>query len=126
MSRISIVHNGVEPSFIFYVEDVIKGSSGYKIDYRKGTYPKISYQCRLKVIDRLIFNNEYESEMYLEDIIEKTMELKKSIGFNLFEQCVIKHDGKYIVLFMKRVSSWDTEFLSQNDIRRLILFEERK
>lgn len=126
MSRISIVHNGMEPSFIYYLEDILKGCIGYKIDYRKGDYSKnVSFQCKLKIVDRMIFNSEYESKMYLEDMIEKTMELKRVIGSDLFEQCVIKHGGKYIVLFMKRVSSWDTDFLSKNEICKLVLFEER-
>ena len=62
MSRVAYSRKG---NLIFYIDDVEIGSYGYAIDYTKGDSSRgISCQCKIKVVEYMVFGTETNSKKY--------------------------------------------------------------
>lgn len=113
MSRVVISKKG---SLIFYIESYENDSSGYMIDYTKGDSSKnISYQCKIKVVEYMIFGTSENSKKYF-------INLKHKYPDKIYKNFVIHNSGIDIVVCVKRISDWDINLLTENQIQNLILF----
>lgn len=113
MSRVVISKKG---SLIFYIESYENDSSGYMIDYTKGDSSKnISFQCKIKVVEYMVFGTNENSKKYF-------INLKHKYPYKTYKNFVIHNSGIDIVVCVKRISDWDINLLTENQIQNLILF----
>ena len=117
MSRVVISKKG---SLIFYIENYKSGSSGYIIDYTKGDSSKnISYQCKIKVVEYMIFGTNENSKKYF-------INLKHKYPYKTYKSFVVHNSEIDIVVCVKRISDWEFDILTEDEIRSLILFGNLK
>ena len=117
MSRVVISKKG---SLIFYIENYKSDSSGYIIDYTKGDSSKnISYQCKIKVVEYMIFGTNENSKKYF-------INLKYKYPNKIYKSFVIHNSEIDIVVCVKRISDWEFDILTEDEIRSLILFGNLK
>lgn len=116
MSRVVISKKG---SLILYIDDYTIGSTGYLIDYTKGDTSKdISCQCKVKVVDYMIFGTIENSKRYF-------MNLQREYSGKMYHQFVIHYSDHMVLLCVKMISDWETDLLTNDQIQQLILFEKR-
>ena len=107
MSRVVISKKG---SLIFYIENYKSGSSGYIIDYTKGDLSKnISCQCKIKVVEYMIFGTNENSKKYF-------INLKHKYPYKTYKSFVVHNSEINIVVCVKRISDWefDSYYLTKN------------
>lgn len=114
MSRVVISGKG---SLIFYINDYLIGSTGYMIDYTKGDKSKsISCQCKIKVVDYMIFGTVKNSKKYF-------INLKREYPGKLYKQFVMHFNDHMVVVCVKQISDWECDLLTDQQISHIILFE---
>ena len=117
MSRVAYSKKG---SLIFYIDDVEIGSYGYAIDYTKGDSSRgISCQCKIKVVEYMVFGTESNSKKYF-------MNLGFKYSSKLYKRFVLHYVDHTIVVCVKRISGWETDLLKPEEITHIILFGEAK
>lgn len=117
MSRVVISKKG---SLIFYIENYKNGSSGYMIDYTKGDLSRnISCQCKIKVVEYMVFGTNENSKKYF-------INLKHKYPYKTYKSFVIHNSEIDIVVCVKRISDWEFDILTEDEIRSLILFGDLK
>ena len=117
MSRVVISKKG---SLIFYIENYKNGSSGYMIDYTKGDLSRnISCQCKIKVVEYMVFRTNENSKKHF-------INLKHKYPYKTYKSFVIHNSEIDIVVCVKRISDWEFDILTEDEIRSLILFGNLK
>ena len=117
MSRVAYSRKG---SLIFYIDDVEIGSYGYAIDYTKGDSSRgVSCQCKIKVVEYMVFGTEINSKKYFMNLGFKYPE-------KIYKRFVLHYVGRTIVVCVKQISGWETDLLKQEEITHIILFGEAK
>ena len=117
MSRVAISNNG---SLIFYIEDYAIGSTGYAIDYHKGDSSKrISVQCKIKVVEYMIFGTQENSKKYMINLYRKYP--KKNHKF-----FTINYVGYSIGVLVQYISDWEFGIFTEDEIIHMVLYGEIK
>lgn len=117
MSRVAYSKKG---SLIFYIDDVEIGSYGYAIDYTKGDSSRgISCQCKIKVVEYMVFGTELNSKKYF-------MNLGFKYSEKIYKKFVLHYVDRTIVVCVKQISGWETDLLKPEEITYMILFGEVK
>lgn len=115
MSRVAYSRKG---SLIFYIDDIEIGSYGYAIDYTKGDSSRgISCQCKIKVVEYMVFGTESNSKKYF-----------INLGFKypnkLYKRFILHYVGCTIVVCVKQIGGWEMDLLKPEEITHMILFGE--
>ena len=117
MSRVAYSRKG---SLIFYIDDIEIGSYGYAIDYTKGDSSRgISCQCKIKVVEYMVFGTEINSKKYFMNLGFKYPE-------KIYKRFVLHYVNCTIVVCVKQISGWETDLLKPEEITYMILFGEAK
>lgn len=117
MSRVAYSKKG---SLIFYIDDVEIGSYGYAIDYTKGDSSRgVSCQCKIKVVEYMVFGTETNSKKYFMNLGFKYPE-------KIYKRFVLHYVNCTIVVCVKQISEWETDLLKPEEITYMILFGEAK
>ena len=117
MSRVAYSRKG---SLIFYIDDVEIGSYGYAIDYTKGDSSRgISCQCKIKVVEYMVFGTETNSKKYFMNLGFKYPE-------KIYKKFVLHYVNCTIVVCVKQISEWETDLLKPEETTYMILFGEVK
>ena len=117
MSRVAYSKKG---SLIFYIDDIKIGSYGYAIDYTKGDSSRgISCQCKIKVVEYMVFGTETNSKKYFMNLGFKYPE-------KIYKKFVLHYVNCTIVVCVKQISGWETDLLKPEEITYMILFGEVK
>ena len=103
-------------SLILYIDDYDIGSKGYLISYIKGdSSKKISSQCRVKVVDSMVFGTMENSKKYFMNLMHEY----PSESYQLFvTHCI----DRIVVVCVKIISDWEIDLLREKDITHLILY----
>lgn len=113
MSRTIITKNG---GMIFYIDDYEDGSYGYLINYKAGDKSKgCSFQCKIKVIEYMIFGTAENSKKYF-------MNLKYKYPEKTYHRFVIHNLHYEIVVCVKEISNYEPDLFTQNEIQELLLY----
>lgn len=113
MSRTIITKNG---GMIFYIDDYVDGSYGYLINYKAGDSSKdISFQCKIKVVEYMIFGTRENSKKYF-------MNLKYKYPEKIYHRFVIHNLNHEIVVCVKEISDYEPDMFTQKEIQEFLLF----
>lgn len=117
MSRVGFSKKG---NLVFYIDEIEVGSFGYMIDYTKGDSSRgISHQCKIKVVDYMVFGTEINSKRYF-------IELKRRYCGKSYKQFILHYSEFMIIVCIQKISDWEMDLLTKNEINHIILFENTK
>lgn len=114
MSRAVFSKSG---NLIYYLDDYLVGSTGYLVDYTKGDSSKdISFQCKIKVIDYMIFGTLKNSKKYFNSI-------RREYPGKRYRQLILKYSNHMILVCVEQISDWDCNLLTPDQITHIVLYE---